>query len=180
MNALIAFLTDKLLRARRLRLPPRRFHPQVFPKEQGMKRFHVHVAVPDLENGIRFYSTVFGAEPNVLKSDYAKWMLEDPRVNFAISQRGMPPGLITWASRSMTRPSWARSTRVSPPRTPRSSRRRTFRAATRASDKYWVTDPAGVALGDFPHAGFGADVFGRRRMLAMAQARAAPMTRPAP
>jgi catechol 2,3-dioxygenase-like lactoylglutathione lyase family enzyme len=53
-----------------------------------MKRLHVHVAVPDLEQSIRFYSTLFGAEPVKVKSDYAKWMLEDPRVNFAISQRG--------------------------------------------------------------------------------------------
>jgi catechol 2,3-dioxygenase-like lactoylglutathione lyase family enzyme len=53
-----------------------------------MKRLHVHVAVPDLAQSIRFYSTLFGAEPVKVKPDYAKWMLEDPRVNFAISQRG--------------------------------------------------------------------------------------------
>ncbi len=53
-----------------------------------MKRLHVHVAVPDIEQSIRFYSTLFGAEPVKVKPDYAKWMLEDPRVNFAISQRG--------------------------------------------------------------------------------------------
>ena len=53
-----------------------------------MKRLHVHVAVPDLTQSIRFYSTLFGAEPVKVKPDYAKWMLEDPRVNFAISQRG--------------------------------------------------------------------------------------------
>ncbi len=50
-----------------------------------MKRLHVHVGVNDLNQSIRFYSTLFGAEPTVTKSDYAKWMLEDPRVNFAIS-----------------------------------------------------------------------------------------------
>ena len=50
-----------------------------------MKRFHVHVSVGDLNESVRFYSTLFGAEPTVVKSDYAKWMLEDPRVNFAIS-----------------------------------------------------------------------------------------------
>jgi catechol 2,3-dioxygenase-like lactoylglutathione lyase family enzyme len=52
-----------------------------------MKRFHVHVAVADLNHSIGFYSALFGAEPTVHKPDYAKWMLEDPRVNFAISQR---------------------------------------------------------------------------------------------
>jgi catechol 2,3-dioxygenase-like lactoylglutathione lyase family enzyme len=51
-----------------------------------MKRLHVHVGVEDLTDSVRFYSTLFGAEPTVVKDDYAKWMLEDPRVNFAISQ----------------------------------------------------------------------------------------------
>src|SRR5882762_1222106 len=50
-----------------------------------MKRFHVHVRVEDLAQSVRFYSTLFAVEPNVLKDDYAKWMLDDPRVNFAIS-----------------------------------------------------------------------------------------------
>jgi len=52
-----------------------------------MKRLHVHVGVTDLDQSIRFYSTLFASEPTVKKSDYAKWMLEDPRVNFAISTR---------------------------------------------------------------------------------------------
>lgn len=52
-----------------------------------MKRLHVHVGVTDLEQSIAFYSALFAAEPSVRKSDYAKWMLEDPRVNFAISHR---------------------------------------------------------------------------------------------
>ena len=50
-----------------------------------MKRLHVHVGVKDLENSIRFYSTMFGAKPTVVKDDYAKWMLDNPRVNFAVS-----------------------------------------------------------------------------------------------
>ena len=52
-----------------------------------MKRFHVHLNVHDLEQSIRFYAQLFGAQPSVRKDDYAKWMLDDPRVNFAISQR---------------------------------------------------------------------------------------------
>src|SRR5437868_13527246 len=52
-----------------------------------MKRLHVHVSVDDLAQSIRFYSTLFAAEPTVVKDDYAKWMFEDPRVNFAISKR---------------------------------------------------------------------------------------------
>jgi catechol 2,3-dioxygenase-like lactoylglutathione lyase family enzyme len=58
-----------------------------------MKRLHVHVAVDDLATSIRFYSTLFAAEPSVLKPDYAKWMLDDPRVNFAISARGAAVGV---------------------------------------------------------------------------------------
>src|SRR5215469_11459639 len=56
-------------------------------QEKGMKRLHVHVAVDDLVQSTRFYSTLFAAEPTVVKDDYVKWMLEDPRVNFAISTR---------------------------------------------------------------------------------------------
>jgi catechol 2,3-dioxygenase-like lactoylglutathione lyase family enzyme len=58
-----------------------------------MKRLHVHVSVEDVSQSVRFYSTLFAAEPAVVKPDYAKWMLDDPRVNFAISARGGAGGL---------------------------------------------------------------------------------------
>ena len=58
-----------------------------------MKRLHVHVSVKDLDASIRFYSQLFASGPSVRKPDYAKWMLEDPRVNFAISQRDSEPGV---------------------------------------------------------------------------------------
>ena len=58
-----------------------------------MKRLHVHVAVDDLQYSIGFYSALFAVQPSVTKTDYAKWMLDDPRVNFAISTRGRQPGL---------------------------------------------------------------------------------------
>lgn len=58
-----------------------------------MKRIHLHVAVDDLAKSINFYNTLFGASPTVDKPDYAKWMLDDPLVNFAISQRGAKAGL---------------------------------------------------------------------------------------
>lgn len=58
-----------------------------------MKRFHVHVSVDDLTQSTRFYSALFGAQPAVEKVDYAKWMLDDPRVNFAISKRGSKQGI---------------------------------------------------------------------------------------
>ena len=58
-----------------------------------MKRLHVHVGVDDLAKSIQFYSTLFAAEPTVTKEDYAKWMLDDPRVNFAISKRAADAGI---------------------------------------------------------------------------------------
>jgi catechol 2,3-dioxygenase-like lactoylglutathione lyase family enzyme len=58
-----------------------------------MKRLHVHVSVEDIAQSVRFYSTLFAAEPAVNKPDYAKWMLDDPRVNFAISTRSGETGL---------------------------------------------------------------------------------------
>lgn len=58
-----------------------------------MKRLHIHVAVADLAQSIDFYSKLFGAAPTLCKPDYAKWMVDDPRVNFAISARGIEPGV---------------------------------------------------------------------------------------
>jgi uncharacterized glyoxalase superfamily protein PhnB len=58
-----------------------------------VKRLHVHVAVEDLQQAIGFYTVMFAAGPAVIKPDYAKWLLDDPRVNFAISARGRTPGL---------------------------------------------------------------------------------------
>jgi catechol 2,3-dioxygenase-like lactoylglutathione lyase family enzyme len=58
-----------------------------------MKRFHVHLSVNNLAESIGFYSALLGIQPNVTKPDYAKWMLEDPRINFAISERGAKAGL---------------------------------------------------------------------------------------
>lgn len=58
-----------------------------------MKRLHIHVSVDDLNKSINFYSTLFGCEPTKRKNDYAKWMLDDPNVNFAISARGAKTGI---------------------------------------------------------------------------------------
>ena len=58
-----------------------------------MKRLHVHMSVEDIAQSVKFYSTLFATEPAVIKPDYAKWMLEDPRVNFAISTHSSKPGL---------------------------------------------------------------------------------------
>ena len=58
-----------------------------------MKRMHVHVSVDNIEKAVGFYSSLFATKPAVVKHDYAKWMLDDPHVNFAISSRGGSPGL---------------------------------------------------------------------------------------
>src|SRR4051794_22834210 len=72
---------------------PRTAHRHIIPKEGTMKRFHVHVSVPDLDASIGFYSRLFGVTPSVRKPDYAKWMLDDPRVNFAISTWNVDKGI---------------------------------------------------------------------------------------
>src|SRR5258708_12688486 len=74
-------------------LPNLQACPEAQEGDREMKRMHVHVAVDNLETAIGFYSTLFAATPSVVKPDYAKWMLEDPRVNFAISTRGAETGL---------------------------------------------------------------------------------------
>ena len=58
-----------------------------------MKRMHLHISVADIDQAVGFYSVLFGAPPSVVKSDYAKWMLDDPRVNLAISSRARAPGV---------------------------------------------------------------------------------------
>jgi catechol 2,3-dioxygenase-like lactoylglutathione lyase family enzyme len=110
-----------------------------------MKRFHVHVAVGDLEANIRFYSTVFGAQPTVRKPDYAKWMLEDPRINFAISQRGAKPGVDHLGFQVDTDDELtALREQVADAEIAALDQPGTTCCYAR-SDKYWITDPQGVA-----------------------------------
>jgi catechol 2,3-dioxygenase-like lactoylglutathione lyase family enzyme len=114
-----------------------------------MKRMHLHVSVPDLAQSIDFYATLFGAAPSVVKSDYAKWMLEDPRVNFAISQRGQAAGIDHVGIQVETAEELGElSGRL------KAAGARTFdQAATSCcyarSDKTWVSDPAGVRWESF-------------------------------
>jgi catechol 2,3-dioxygenase-like lactoylglutathione lyase family enzyme len=109
-----------------------------------MKRLHLHVSVPDLARSIRFYETLFGAPPTVVKDDYAKWMLEDPRVNLAISQRGAAPGVDHVGIQTDTAEELgALAARL------KAAGETTFDEAAAAccyarSDKSWVNDPAGV------------------------------------
>lgn len=114
-----------------------------------MKRFHVHVAVPDLAQSIRFYSTMFGAEPSVVKDDYAKWMLEDPRVNFAISQRGGTVGVNHLGFQVDEAGELdALHTRLQAADAGVIEEKDVSCCYAR-SDKYWVQDPAGVPWESF-------------------------------
>ena len=115
-----------------------------------MKRFHVHVAVPDLRKSIAFYSTVFGSEPTVVKPDYAKWMLDDPRVNFAISQRDASRAGVNHLGFQVesdgeleeihARLQAAEADVVE---------EKNISCCYARSDKYWVKDPAGIAWESF-------------------------------
>jgi hypothetical protein len=114
-----------------------------------MKRLHVHIAVEDLQGSIGFYSTLFGAAPSVAKEDYAKWMLEDPRVNFAISDRQHVAGVDHLGIQVDSREELAEL----------SGRLKAAGEATRDqtaatccyanSDKAWVSDPSGVSWETF-------------------------------
>jgi catechol 2,3-dioxygenase-like lactoylglutathione lyase family enzyme len=109
-----------------------------------MKRMHVHVSVSDLETSIRFYSTLFAAEPTVRKVDYAKWMLEDPRVNFAISQRTATPGIghlgIQVEDGAELQEVYARLKRADRPMLEEGK----ITCCYAESEKSWIEDPQGV------------------------------------
>jgi catechol 2,3-dioxygenase-like lactoylglutathione lyase family enzyme len=114
-----------------------------------MKRFHVHVSVPDLDSSIRFYSTLFGTEPAVVKGDYAKWMLEDPRVNFAISQRGGKAGLNHLGLQTDSDAELeVLNGRLQQADLTTHAEKETACCYAR-SNKYWVTDPTGIAWETF-------------------------------
>ena len=121
-----------------------------------MKRFHVHVSVDDLAASIRFYSSIFGVGPAVEKSDYAKWMLEDPRINFAISNRGGKSGVnhlglqVDSADELAALRAQVARADIAADDEPAAQ------CCYAVSDKYWIEDPQGVAwetfhtLGDIP------------------------------
>ncbi|HEY6893018.1 MAG TPA: ArsI/CadI family heavy metal resistance metalloenzyme [Rhodanobacteraceae bacterium] len=141
-----------------------------------MKRFHVHVSVNDLEKSIRFYTSVFGVGPAVAKSDYAKWMLDDPRINFAISNRGAKPG-VNHLGLQVDSSDELAALRAQVARADIAADDEPAAECCYArSDKYWIEDPQGVAwetfhtLGDIPV--FGSD--------APSRAAAAPATCCAP
>jgi catechol 2,3-dioxygenase-like lactoylglutathione lyase family enzyme len=114
-----------------------------------MKRFHVHVAVRDLQESVRFYAAMFGREPTVLKPDYAKWMLEDPRVNFAISQRGGAAGVNHLGVQAETEEELEGIHANLRQADAAVAAEKGVHCCYANSDKYWVTDPQGVAWESF-------------------------------
>jgi len=114
-------------------------------KEHLMKRFHVHVAVDDLDANIRFYSSVFGTEPTVQKPDYAKWMLDDPRINFAISQRGAKTGVDHLGFQVDTDEELTSLRQQIADAEIGAADQPDATCCYARSDKYWITDPQGVA-----------------------------------
>src|SRR6201993_3549186 len=114
-----------------------------------MKRLHVHVAVDDLQKSTSFYSALFAADPAVTKPDYAKWMLDDPRVNFAISQRGRQAG-INHLGFQVESDDELKAMSGQLEAAGAGLLEQTGAACCYAvSDKYWVTDPQGVAWETF-------------------------------
>ena len=137
-----------------------------------MKRFHVHVAVHDLKQSIRFYSALFGAEPSVEKPDYAKWMLDDPRVNFAISTRGDKAGLDHLGIQAETGDELeeigSRLAQADVSLQPQKG----ASCCYAKSDKYWTIDPQGVAWESF-HTLDSVPVYGSDTKLKVGESKAA-------
>ena len=109
-----------------------------------MKRIHVHVSVGELAQSIRFYAELFGTAPGVRKADYARWMLEDPPVNFSISQRGATPGIqhlgIQVANRGELEEVYARLRRAEAPVLEVGA----TTCCYARSEKSWIADPQSV------------------------------------
>lgn len=114
-----------------------------------MKRLHVHVSVDDLAQSVRFYTTLFAAEPTVVKPDYAKWMLDDPRVNFAISTRSGQVGLDHLGIQAETQDElheiYGRLRQVNRPVLEEGA----TTCCYAKSEKSWITDPQGLSWETF-------------------------------
>lgn len=114
-----------------------------------MKRFHIHLSVENLDRNIEFYSTLFGCDPTVRHEDYAKWMLDDPRVNFAISNRGNRFGLDHLGVQAEDDQELQDiKQRLDATQRPVETQEQAACCYMR-SDKYWITDPQGIAWESF-------------------------------
>jgi catechol 2,3-dioxygenase-like lactoylglutathione lyase family enzyme len=114
-----------------------------------MKRFHVNLSVKDLSESIRFYTALFATEPTIRKDDYAKWMLDDPRINFAVAQRGQTPG-VNHLGVQVDSAEELTAMRAQLTRADHALVEQAGAACCYAnSDKYWITDPEGIAWETF-------------------------------
>jgi catechol 2,3-dioxygenase-like lactoylglutathione lyase family enzyme len=114
-----------------------------------MKRFHVNLTVPSITEGVRFYTALFEAEPVVLKNAYAKWMLDDPRINFAISERGDRAGINHFGIQVDSAEELT-AMRAQLQRAGQALVEQSDAACCYAkSDKYWIADPTGLAWETF-------------------------------
>jgi len=109
-----------------------------------MKRLHLHIAVDDLDRSIGFYSTLFGSGPSVVKDDYAKWMLEDPKVNLAISQRGRVAGIDHVGVQAETDAELAEMAARLKAAGETTLDQEAITCCYAKGDKSWVVDPSGV------------------------------------
>ena len=114
-----------------------------------MKRFHVHIAVNDLQQSTRFYSAMFGMQPTVLKDDYAKWMLDDPRVNFAISERANAAGLNHLGFQADSADELEQIHGRLKTADTSITAEKGANCCYATSDKYWVQDPSGIPWESF-------------------------------
>lgn len=114
-----------------------------------MSRFHVHITVSDLQHGVDFYTALLGQAPSRQESDYAKWELDEPRLNFAISARGHEPGMnhLGWQAENA-----AELEEITLRMAEAGLQMREEAGAEccyARSDKYWTVDPAGIAWESF-------------------------------
>ena len=142
-----------------------------------MSRFHLHVAVADLRQSIRFYSVLFGTGPGVVKDDYAKWLLDDPRINFAISTRAQRPGIDHVGIQTETGEELAAlQARLRAAAIPGVAQHGTPCCYAR-SDKYWTLDSQGIAWEAF-HTLDSIPTFSDENTPATAQGCCAPLRQP--
>ena len=114
-----------------------------------MKRFHVHAHVEDLQQSIAFYTQMFAAEPARIEADYAKWMLEDPRINFAISTRGGKPGVDHLGFQTDNEEELAELKARAQAADMALLDEGEATCCYARSEKHWVTDPQGIAWEHF-------------------------------
>jgi len=136
-----------------------------------MKRFHVHLAVENLGDSVRFYSNLFGMKPTVERPDYAKWILDDPRLNFAISSRGHNPGVNHLGFQADDPAELAELAERADHASGSVLKETDVECCYARGNKYWVIDPQGLAWEHFQTLGE-VPIFGEDTRMNQAEAEA--------